>query len=126
MILINKGVSNELIVTLQEKTTLTDPTYLFVFVHKTTERQTSFILSDTSDYPVRYNKFTFTEGSTAAKTLEAGIHYYTVYAQESTTNTDPDDADEEVERGICKVPGTIDEGNEYDFEDTNTMHEIDV
>lgn len=126
MILIQKGESNELIVTLQEKTTLVDPVYLFSFTHKISETQKTFILSDTSEYPVRYNQFTFTEGSSLAKTLEEGVHYYEIYAQESLTNLDPALADEEVERGIARVDGTPDEGTEYEFEDTNIMHEIDA
>lgn len=103
MLTITKGESNELIVTAQEKTTLVDPVYLFVFQNQTTQKQNAFILSDTSDYPVRYNKFTFTEGSNAAKTFDTGTHYYTIYAQESTTNVDPALALEEVERGIAQV-----------------------
>lgn len=103
MLTINKGASNEMVVTAAEKTTLTDPTYLFVFKNQLTHKETAFILPDTSDYPVHYNTFTFTEGSSAAKTLDTGTNYYTIYAQESTTNLDPDMANEEVERGIAWV-----------------------
>ncbi len=103
MLTINKAEENELIVTLTEKSVLVDPYYLFVFEHQTTHKVNAFIMADESDYPVRYNQFTFTEGSNAAKTFDIGTHYYKVYEQESSSNIDPDLAYDEVERGIAWV-----------------------
>lgn len=117
-----KGQSNTFIVTLQEKTTLVDPVYLFSFYHIFTKKRTAFILGDLSDYANHYNKFTFTEGSTDAKTLEEGQHDYVVYAQESTTNVDPDLALEEVERGILNVSYTRATVPEFENNETYEQH----
>lgn len=118
MLTINKGESNEMIVTATEKTTLVDPIYLFVFENQTTHKVNAFILPDTSDYPSHYNTFTFTEGSNAARTLDTGTTYYKIYAQESTTNIDPDLANEEVERGIAWVTDGLTQPEEFVNEQT--------
>lgn len=106
MLNITKGVSNELYVTATEKTTITGASYLFVFTHALTSEIRAFVLPNTSSFTARYDLFTFTEGSTTQKTLGYGTHYYKIYAQISTTNLDPELADEEVERGIAYIPGT--------------------
>ena len=87
--------------TLTEKTTISDPTYLFSITHRLTNTTTNFILTDVSAYTERYNKFEVTEGSTFE--VYAGEFSYRVYAQTSPSNTDPDNADELVEQGILKV-----------------------
>lgn len=107
-----------MIVTAQEKTTLVDPTYLFVFKNQNTQKVSAFILPDTSSYPDHYNTFTFTEGSNAARTLDTGTNYYTIYAQESTTNIDPDLANEEVEIGIAWVTDGLTAPEEFINEQT--------
>lgn len=117
MLHFRKGQANTFIVTLQEKTSLVDPVYLFYFKHKVTNKTTAFILSDLSEYANHYNKFTFTEGSNAAKTLEEGQHDYTFYAQDSPTNLDPDLATE-VERGICNVSYVRTAPEEYENAET--------
>jgi hypothetical protein len=114
MLTINKGESNEMIVTATEKTTLVDPTFLFVFKNQNTKKVSAFILPDTSDYPEHYNTFTFTEGSNAARTLDTGTNDYTIYAQESTTNIDPDLANEEVEIGIAWVTDGLEAPAEFE------------
>ena len=101
MLHINKGQSNTIYVTANEKVTLTNPVFLFVFFSQMTKETVSFILANESLHTSRYDQFTFTEGG--SKTLAVGKHYYTIYAQESADNTDPDLADEEVERGIATV-----------------------
>lgn len=102
MLNIVKGEENELIVTATEKTTINNANYLFVFLHDVTKTQKAFILSDTSLFP-KYNIFTFTEGSDEDHTLNTGQHTYSVYAQASNSNVDPDLADELVEQGIANV-----------------------
>ena len=87
--------------TLTEKTTISDPTYLFSITHRLTNNTTNFILTDASAYTERYNKFSVTEGSTFS--VDSGEFSYRVYAQTSPSNTDPDDADELVEQGMLKV-----------------------
>lgn len=62
------------------------------------------ILSDTSSYTDRYNKFTFTEGTDV--TLEAGTWEYRVYEQTSPSNTNHINATGELEVGLVDVHGT--------------------
>lgn len=120
MLNFRKGEENTFIVTLSEKTSLVDPVYLFSFYHLMTKKTVNFILGDLSDFANHYNKFTFTEGSTG-KVLEEGQHNYTFYAQESTTNLDPELALEEVERGICEV--TYDRDTVPVFENNETYEQ---
>lgn len=120
MLNFDKGAENTFIVTLAEKTQLIDPTYLFSFFHPQTKKTKNFILGDLSEFANHYNKFTFTEGSDEDHTLEIGQHNYTIYAQESTTNTDPELA-EEVERGICQVRSESAEIPAFELSETHAQ-----
>ena len=124
MLNIEKGEVNELIVTLTEKVTIDNPIYLFTFKHQTLAIENNFILADNSQYVERYNLFSFTEGSSVAKTMEEGIYYYTIYAQTSAVNLDPDLANEEVERGICRVTSTATSFTQYNPNTTYSQHGI--
>ena len=101
MLTITKAETKFWYLTLTEKTTISDATYLFSITHRLTNNTTNFILTDVSAYTERYNKFSVTEGSTFEG--YTGEYMYRVYAQSSPTNTDPDNADELVEQGILKV-----------------------
>lgn len=120
MLNITKGVSNELTVTVTDKNTGEDavenPTWLFYFV-SANNKKSAFILPNTSTHTAYYDTFTFTEGSTAAKILEAGSYKYYIYAQNSTTNLDPELADKECEQGLANVTQSFTQPN---------AHEIDV
>ena len=105
MLTITKGETKFWYLTLTEKTTISDPTYLFSITHRLTNTTTNFILTDVSAYTERYNKFQFIEGVTAE--LYTGEYMYRVYAQTSPTNTDPDNADELVEQGILKCNAVV-------------------
>ena len=87
MLQINKQESKSWYLTLTEKTTIANPTYLFSLTHRLTNVAYNFILADTSSYTTRYNKFDITEGTTV--TLDAGEYEYEIYAQTSPTNLDP-------------------------------------
>jgi hypothetical protein len=101
MLQINKAESKSWYLTLSEKTTIANPIYLFSLTHRLTNTAYNFILTDTSAYVERYNKFPITEGTTV--TLDAGEYEYKIYAQTSPTNVDPALANELVEEGIVKV-----------------------
>lgn len=113
MIVIRQGQANTVSVTLKEKTTLTSPVYLFRFVSDETNEEYSCIAADTSDYPLRYNRFTITE-KTSPTTSErqagniqlpkTGFYHYYIYEQSSSTNLDYNLATSLVEIGKCKVP----------------------
>lgn len=112
MLQINKQESKFWYLTLTEKTTISNPTYLFSLKHRLTAVEYNFILNDSSEYVDRYNKFQITEGTTV--TLDAGEYEYKIYAQTSPSNINPADADELVEQGIVKV----------DFDVTRTQYTV--
>ena len=101
MLQIIKGESKSWYLTLTEKTTISNPTYLFSITQRQTNTTTNFILTDISAFIDRYNKFNVTEGTTF--TVDAGEFMYKVYAQSSPTNLNPTLANELVEEGILKV-----------------------
>jgi hypothetical protein len=103
MLNITKQDTKVLYLTLTEKTTISNPTYLFSLKSRQTDNVKNFILTDISTYPERYNEFEFTEGDTEATTLEVGEHLYTIYAQIDPNNLNPNNSDEIVETGIFKV-----------------------
>jgi hypothetical protein len=112
MLQINKAETKTWYLTLTEKTTVSNPTYLFSLTHRLTNVAYNFILTDTSSYVERYNAFELTEGTTV--TLDAGEYIYKIYAQTSPTNVNPDLADELVEEGMVKV----------DFDVTRTQYTV--
>lgn len=112
MLQINKAETKTWYLTLTEKTTISNPTYLFSLTHRLTNVAYNFILTDTSSYVERYNAFEVTEGTTV--TLDAGEYLYKIYAQSSPTNLNPDLANEVVEEGIVKV----------DFDVTRTQYTV--
>ena len=112
MLQINKAETKTWYLTLTEKTTVSNPTYLFSLTHRLTNVAYNFILTDTSSYVERYNAFELTEGSTV--TLDAGEYIYKIYAQTSPTNVNPELADELVEEGMVKV----------DFDVTRTQYTV--
>lgn len=65
----------------------------------------NFLVTDTSCATSRFNLFTITEGTTVSLD-DTGQWDYTIYAQTSAVNTDPDLADELVEIGMVKVIST--------------------
>ena len=105
MIQIVQGVENTFDLTLTEKSTLTNPFYLFVFNNDLTKESTKKIIADTSSYARRYNRFIITEGDDITFN-PTGYWHYEVYEQESSTNTDESLSTKLVERGKCNVTGT--------------------
>lgn len=110
MIKITRGQANVVVITLKEKTTLTNPKYLFVFKNDQTNVEAKFIAADTSTYPDRYNKFTITEKTTSPNPLTGevtlsldGFYTYTIYEQTSSTNLNPANATGVVETGKVQV-----------------------
>jgi hypothetical protein len=112
MLQINKAETKTWYLTLTEKTTISNPTYLFSLTHRLSNVSYNFILNDTSSYVDRYNAFELTEGTTV--TLDAGEYEYKIYAQISTTNLNPELANELVEQGLVKV----------DFDVTRTQYTV--
>lgn len=121
MIRITKGQANTVILTLTERSTLSNPTYLFVFNNDETKGGVAFIATDISLHTDRYNQFTITEKVSGANplngecTLSPDGHWtYAIYEQESTINLNPDNATGVVETGKVKVVGTAASYTKYD------------
>lgn len=95
MLNFRENTSNIFAVTLAEKTTISNPYYLFEFENRITNEKSYCIPTDTSNYKYRYNLFTVTETSNPTPTsgevdLTGEGHYnYTVYEQDNNTNLDP-------------------------------------
>jgi hypothetical protein len=68
-----------MIVTLTERTTLTNPDYYFVFTHVATKDVVTMTLSDESLFPLRYNSFTID-----ATQFQLGEWHYKVFEQDET------------------------------------------
>lgn len=108
MILINKGQANTVVLTLSERTTITNPTYLFELINDNTNATKYFIAQDSSINKERFNEFTITENQTedllnGQVSLAYGDYKYNVYEQSSTTNLDPTQAGWIVEIGRVNV-----------------------
>jgi hypothetical protein len=110
MLLLEKSAASELVLTLKEKTTVSNPTYLFVFQSDNSGVSYSVIAADeaTTAQKERFNQFTITEGvndqlNGSVLLGPVGTYHYFVYAQTSTTNLDADLANELVERGEMRL-----------------------
>jgi len=101
VILINQADTTVFDITLTELVTLTNPYYLFVFTNKQTSEVSKVLLSDSSSYPTRYNRFTFTEPTDL--TLIAGDYVYKVYEKSVANLTIPAET-YLLETGILRVP----------------------
>lgn len=132
MIKIERDTVNNVFLTLSEKTTISNPTYLFSFVNSTTKTAKNFIC-DVVTTSERGQEFNIEEVSSGTedllngkvKLIWNGTHDYYIYAQTSTTNLNPDDADELVEQGRMIIDGVTEV--EYtapaDDTDTYTVHQ---
>jgi hypothetical protein len=124
MLILEKLTSKSWYLTLTEKVTISNPYFLFVFTNRTTSVETAIILTDVSTHIERYNQFDVTEGTTF--TLDAGEYEYQVYAQTSSTNTDPSLANELVESGVLKVVFTPTAAGVYEVILNEKIYEIEA
>lgn len=100
MIQLIQGQDKHIVVTLTEKTTLTNPFYLFVFTHETTKEVFKFVKASTDDlssYPKRFNEFLFE--ATHFTSAPVGKYLYQVYEQTTLENTDIALITSQVENG---------------------------
>lgn len=124
MLVLEKLTSKSWYLTLTEKVTISNPYFLFVFTNRTTSVETAIILTDVSTHTERYNQFDVTEGTTFS--LDAGEYEYQVYAQTSSTNTDPSLANELVESGVLKVVFTPTAAGVYEVTLNEKIYEIEA
>ena len=105
MILLTEGqTAEDIVVTLNEKRTLTSGYYLFVFTHILTKNVVNKIynfLDDSSAYQDRFNEFEINT-SVVFSGQNIGQYTYQVYEQASSSNTNITGLTE-VERGIMDL-----------------------
>jgi len=111
MILINKNSANTCILTLSERTTLTNAKYLFEFINDSTKETKTFLCADISTNKERCNEFVITENATenlltGTVSLTVGDWKYNIYEQTSTTNLVVANSGAKVENGKVEVKGT--------------------
>ena len=132
MIKINRNTVNNRFLTLSEKTTISDPTYLFSFVNSTTKIAKNFIcpIISTSERGQEFNIEEVSAGTEdlldgKVKLVTNGTYDYYIYAQSSTTNLVVADADELVEQGRMVIDGAteIEYVSPSDDTDTYTVHQ---
>ena len=108
-------VNQNLTFTLKRETTISNPTYLFEFESDQTFNK-YYVIGTLQSSTNRADIFTIEEGvndPTNGQVIlgNVGFYSYTVYAQTSTTNLDPNLADETVETGKMKL--IDDENSQY-------------
>ena len=127
MILINKNTSNTVILTLSEKTTLTNAKYLFEVINDMSNDVKCFIAADISTNKLRYNEFVFIENVTedllngTFSLLLSGFYKYNVYEQTSTTNLNPLLALNLIDKGKLNVVSQLSEYPVYTGNENNTI-----
>ena len=127
MILINKNTTNTVILTLSEKTTLTNAVYLFEVINDMSNEVKCFIAADISTNKLRYNEFEFIENvtedllnGTFTLTL-SGFYKYNVYEQTSTTNLNPLLALNLIDKGKLNVASQLSDYPVYTGNENNTV-----
>lgn len=127
MILINKNTTNKVILTLSEKTTLTNAKYLFEVINDMSNEVKCFIAADISTNKLRYNEFEFIENATedllnGTFTLTlSGFYKYNVYEQASSTNLNPLLALNLIDKGKLNVVSQLSDYPVYTGNENNTV-----
>jgi hypothetical protein len=105
MINFTKESIEEIVLTLTESATLTNPNFLFRFVNRTTRREIAFVklaTDDTSPNKDRFNEFQFVVDDYFGNE-DPGEWTYLIYEQTSPTNTDWEMAGTCLETGIMRL-----------------------
>lgn len=111
MIKLTKDTSSNVVLTLREKTTISNPYYVFKFVSDDTNVSKIFTGVDISTNLVRYNEFVIELNAVedlenSIIDLEKGFYKYEIYSTEVLNDLDLDNATELVESGKVYVNGT--------------------
>lgn len=120
MIELTRNTSNTVVVSVYEKTTISTASAKYLFVFKDAGMNTyNCICTVVTDYDTR-QAFTIVDTSGTPTPAngevslgDAGFYEYKIYAQTSSSNTDPDLADELVEVGQMKLNGASVTYTEY-------------
>lgn len=125
MIYLNNGV-NEITLTLNEKSTLTQSFYTFEMIRKGTFDSVIFYQDDFSYAPWYWNTFTVSVGTAIGLTsgrisINSGEYTYNVYASSQPYVLNIGSNSQFVETGICIVNGTYSPNQEYTGTDNSTI-----
>ena len=114
MIKLEQNTVNDVVLTLREMTTISNPFYLFEFVSDDTNESKVFTASDVSTNKGRYNEFKIELSDGTEDLLNGviklplkGFYQYHIYSQVSETNLDLANITELVEVGKVYVNGDI-------------------
>lgn len=107
MIYINKDEVNNIVLTLSEVSTLTNPYYLFVFQNEMNPESEPILFTtpDISTYPERFNQFLLDEPVDVE--LVKGQYSYSVYESLVPPVTIEDTTNQIIEEGRMVVSGAI-------------------
>ena len=120
MVVINRGASNNFVLTLNEKASYAAPEFLMVLYDKLDRALIKFFLTDTSTVEA-YNEFTLIEGTD--ETIPEGNYNYKVYEK---ANQDDEDIPAEaflLEEGILRSIGASITEVEYSLSNTNEVYD---
>lgn len=110
MIHFTKGQTENIVLTLTEKATLTSPNWLFIFKSRTDNTTVSFVIlgsADLSAYKERFNSFNIVI-NTYFTNKTSGEYSYVIYEQTSTSNLNPANATGIVEVGQMNLKDATD------------------
>jgi len=102
MIYLTRGNTEQVVLTLTEKVTITGANFLCVFTNRTTNEVVKFVLltaNDQSSNTTRFNQF-LVDVDTYFPTANDGWFKYQIYEQASTTNTVIASAGDIIETGL--------------------------
>ena len=106
MLIIKTNQPNTLVVTVSQNSQLTNPVYLFSFTHIFSKQSVSFIPTNISTHPSRYNEFIFVEGTGVGQIRfpYQGQYTYAIYEQPTGSgNLNPALAYNVVEYGDAQI-----------------------
>ncbi len=128
MLHLTKGQTDNIVVTLTEKATLTNPNWLFIFESRLTNETISFVVlgsADLSAYKDRFNSFNIVT-NTYFGSKTSGEYTYTIYEQASSSNTNPALATGIVEVGQMNLKDATDFAFTSYANTTNTYKVRDI
>lgn len=125
MIILESNTENQLVLSLSEKVTISDPYYLFRFVHKETKNEYICLSAAIENYTHNRQLFEITTVSGTPDPLVGEIaliygdeYNYYIYAQTSSSNVDYTLSNELIQEGIMRYNKTIDTRQTYERTET--------
>ena len=106
MLIIKTNQPNTLVVTVSQNSELTNPVYLFSFTHIFSKQSVSFIPTNISTHPSRYNEFIFVEGTGVGQIRfpYQGQYTYAIYEQPTGSgNLNPALSEGLIETGVATL-----------------------